>query len=122
MVCVREPDALDRALRRSEVELRTGDELAFAEANMRFHLALVNAAGNPVLSGLMRTISARMTWLFYLTAARDHETACREHAAIVEAVVDECLQVVVADREFVARHFTLRSSRARPVSSIDRNL
>lgn len=79
-------DALDRALRRSEVELRTGDELAFAEANMRFHLALVNAAGNPVLSGLMRTISARMTWLFYLTAARDHETACREHAAIVEAV------------------------------------
>lgn len=79
-------EALDRALRRSEVELRAGDELAFAEANVRFHLALVAAAGNPVLNGLMRTVSARMTWLFYLTQARDHETACREHAAIVEAV------------------------------------
>ena len=40
----------------------------------------------------------------------------------IEAIVDEGLQVVLADRKFVARHFTLRSSVARPVSRIDRSL
>ncbi|WP_313555573.1 GntR family transcriptional regulator [Miniimonas arenae] len=77
---------LEVALTRSMTELRAGDELGFAEANVRFHVALVQAAGNPLLDGLMRTISARMTWLFFLTSNRDHDTQCREHAAIVEAV------------------------------------
>lgn len=78
--------ALEDALARSVDEMRAGDELGFAEANVRFHQALVRAAGNPLVDGLMRTVSARMAWLFYLTAHRDHDVACREHAAIVTAV------------------------------------
>lgn len=78
--------ALEDALRRSESEMMAGDELGFAEANVRFHVALVAAAGNPLLDGLMRAIAARMTWLFYLTAHRDHDVACREHNQIVEAI------------------------------------
>lgn len=77
---------LEEALARSVVELEARDELGFAEANVRFHQALVGAAGNPLIDGLMRTVSARMVWLFYLTAHRDHEEACREHAAIVSAI------------------------------------
>lgn len=77
---------LDEALERSETEMTAGDELGFADANVRFHRALVAAAGNPLVDALMRTISGRMAWLFYLTAQRDHEVACREHRAIVDAV------------------------------------
>lgn len=78
--------ALQEALSRSLVEVRSGDALANAEANVQFHQALVAAAGNPLLDGLMRTVSARMVWLFYLTAHRDNDVACREHTAIVEAI------------------------------------
>ncbi len=78
--------ALGEALENSINEMRAGDELGFAESNATFHVALVTAAGNPLLDGLMRSISSRMTWLFYLTASRDHEIACREHGAIVSAI------------------------------------
>jgi DNA-binding GntR family transcriptional regulator len=77
---------LQEALERSTTELQSGDDLGFAEANVRFHQALVAAAGNPLLDGLMRTVSARMVWLFYLTSHRDHGVACREHSAIVAAI------------------------------------
>ncbi|MCC2323039.1 GntR family transcriptional regulator [Cellulomonas xiejunii] len=77
---------LQRSLERSIDEMRAGDELGIAEANVRFHQALVAAAGNQLMDGLMRRISARMSWLFFLTAHRDHDVACSEHSAIVGAV------------------------------------
>lgn len=46
----------------------------------------------------------------------------RRASGTIEAIVDERLQIVLADGKFVARHFTLRSSVARPVSRIDRSL
>lgn len=80
------PASLEAALERSETEMVSGDGLAFAEANVHFHQALVAMAGNPLTDRLMASISGRMVWLFHLTSQRDDEVACREHRAIVEAV------------------------------------
>lgn len=80
---------LDRAeavLESSELEMSRGDELGFADANAHFHTALVEASGNPLLATLMGHLTSRLTWLFILSAHRDHETACREHREILQAV------------------------------------
>lgn len=77
---------LEEALERSEQEMVAGDDLAFAEANVRFHQALLATAGNPLMDDLMSSIAGRMVWLFHLTNQRDHEIACREHRSIVDAV------------------------------------
>lgn len=74
------------ALERSEHEMVSGDDLAFAEANVRFHQALLTQADNPLMDQLMSAIAGRMVWLFHLTSQRDHEVACREHRSIVDAV------------------------------------
>ncbi|GFZ76903.1 GntR family transcriptional regulator [Nesterenkonia alkaliphila] len=79
-------EALEVALERSEEQMRSGDDLAFAEANVRFHQALVAQAGNPLTDRLMASIAGQMVWLFHLTSQRDHEVACRAHRSIVEAV------------------------------------
>jgi DNA-binding GntR family transcriptional regulator len=77
---------IESVLDSSETEMRRGDELGFADANAQFHCALVDASGNPLMTSLMSGLTSRMTWLFLLTAQRDHRTACREHRAIVDAV------------------------------------
>lgn len=107
--------ALEEALTRSVVEMEAGDELGFAEANVRFHQALVAAAGNPLMDGLMRTVSARMAWLFYLTAHRDHEVACREHSSIVSAIKQgnpRLAETLVYAHIEVGREPSLESMRA----------
>ncbi|WP_168217840.1 GntR family transcriptional regulator [Occultella kanbiaonis] len=79
-------DRMDLVLQESETEMSRGDDLGFAEANVTFHMALVAASGNSLMTSLMRSISSRMAWLFMLTAQRDHETACREHRELLAAV------------------------------------
>ncbi|GAB3841697.1 GntR family transcriptional regulator [Nesterenkonia populi] len=78
---------LKEALSSSEQEMRAGDDLTFAEANVRFHQELLRAAGNPMMDRLMGSIAGRMVWLFHLTSQRDHQVACKEHRSIVEAVL-----------------------------------
>jgi DNA-binding GntR family transcriptional regulator len=79
-------DRVEDALLASEEQTRRSNELGFADANVAFHTTLVEASGNPILTSLMGGLTSRMTWLFLLTAQRDHATACREHRAIVAAV------------------------------------
>lgn len=79
-------DFLDEAMRRSDAVMQSGDELTFAESNADFHGSMVTMAGNDLMDSLMRAVTGRMAWLFYLTARRDAATACREHHAIVEAI------------------------------------
>ncbi|SEE18984.1 GntR family transcriptional regulator [Ruania alba] len=77
---------LEDALRSSEIQMRRRDELGFAQANASFHAALVEASRNPLMTKLMGSLTSRMTWLFLLTSQRDHQTACREHHELIEAI------------------------------------
>ncbi len=78
--------ALGAALTTSEDELAAGDPLRFAEASAAFHEAIVAVTGNELMLALMRAISGRIAWLFYLTSQRDAATACSEHHELVEAI------------------------------------
>ncbi|WES63111.1 GntR family transcriptional regulator [Microbacter sp. GSS18] len=80
-------EALLKVQSESELELAAGDELGMATANTRYHQALVDAAGNELLSGLMRATSGRMSWLFYLTRQRDQSVACEEHREITSVIM-----------------------------------
>lgn len=79
-------DELERIQAESELELAAGDELGVADANTRYHQALVDTAENALLSGLMRATSGRMSWLFYLTRQRDSSIACAEHREITATI------------------------------------
>jgi len=79
-------DDLERVQTESELELAAGDELGMADANTRYHQALVDTAENALMSGLMRAASGRMSWLFYLTRQRDSSVACAEHREITDVI------------------------------------
>ncbi|MDG4865262.1 FCD domain-containing protein, partial [Streptomyces sp. T-3] len=57
-----------------------------AAANAGFHADIVELAGNPLLTGMMRPLEARMHWLFRLTAQRDPAQQCTEHEQLYEAI------------------------------------
>lgn len=63
-----------------------GDELGAAEANADFHLALVEATGNPLLLATASMLDIRMRWLFHLTQERDARAQCEEHDRLLRAI------------------------------------
>lgn len=62
------------------------DDPAVAAANSGFHRVLVEVAANPLLSGLMRPLEARVQWLFHLTRERDLVQQCDEHQELYDAI------------------------------------
>ncbi|MEV0334148.1 GntR family transcriptional regulator [Nocardia sp. NPDC050717] len=77
---------LRAALREAQAATDSRDPLRIAETNARLHGAIVELSGNSLLSQLMRTILARMAWLFFLTAERDTEEQRDEHRHLIEAI------------------------------------
>nr|WP_274535232.1 GntR family transcriptional regulator [Pseudofrankia asymbiotica] len=77
---------LEAILVKAQQHLVEGEALELAETNSAVHVALVAAAGNALLNELMRVISGRLAWVFYLTAARDLYTQVHEHHAITDAI------------------------------------
>lgn len=75
--------ALRSTLDASEDAVRGGDALRIATSSSDFHQAIVDLAGNPLLSNLMRAVSGRVTWLFYLTSQLDVQVACHEHRELL---------------------------------------
>ncbi|RJS47999.1 GntR family transcriptional regulator [Nocardioides cavernaquae] len=63
-----------------------GDELGAAEANADFHMALVEATGNPLLISTAEMLDVRMRWLFHLTRQRNALSQCQEHDQILRAI------------------------------------
>ena len=62
---------LSAALEHIGADATGGDRYAVAQARSGFHDAIVELTGNALMATLMRPISNRMTWLFYLTAEPD---------------------------------------------------
>lgn len=74
------------ALREAQAATDSRDPLRIAETNARLHGAIVELSGNSLLTQLMRTILARMAWLFFLTAERNTEEQRDEHRHLIEAI------------------------------------
>jgi DNA-binding GntR family transcriptional regulator len=77
---------LAAVLHSSEEVVRTGEDLRIAESSTLFHLRVVDLTGNGLMMSLMRTVSHRMSWLFYLTSQRDAQKACDEHHELFDAI------------------------------------
>lgn len=75
------------ALRDSETAIAKQDRLRIAETNAELHGAIVELAGNSLLSQLMRAILARMTWLFVVTSQRaTGGQQFDEHRHLIDAI------------------------------------
>lgn len=79
-------EKLQDVLDLSESAIKTGDPLRIATTSADFHQAVVDMADNALLSNLMRAVSGRVTWLFYLTSKLDADLACLEHHELVEGI------------------------------------
>lgn len=78
--------ALTAAITVSEEALATRDDLAIARASVAVHEAVVHLSGNATMVSMMGAVSARVLWLFRLTAGRDQRQACAEHHDLADAV------------------------------------
>lgn len=79
-------EELEQLVRQSEEVLAMGNDLEVAECSVEFHERLVEFTGNELLISLSRSLSQRMTWLFFLTKRRDSHVACREHWQLLSAI------------------------------------
>lgn len=74
------------AIEAAESHSAAGEDIDVALGNADVHVAFAAAAGNPLFDELMRVLSGRLAWLFYLTSSRDIAGQHHEHHAIVEAI------------------------------------
>ncbi|MEV6656627.1 GntR family transcriptional regulator [Nocardia fluminea] len=77
---------LRAALREARAATDSRDPLRIAETNAKLHGAIVELSGNSLLTQLMRTILARMAWLFFLTTERNTEEQRDEHQHLIDAI------------------------------------
>jgi DNA-binding GntR family transcriptional regulator len=80
------PEPLDRALADSRELVREGDPYKVAQASTEYHEAIVEVAGNQLMKNIMRSITGRMVWLFYLTSQLAADIALEEHAQLSDAI------------------------------------
>ena len=79
-------DALTDALLLSQRVVGEGDPFAIAQASTWFHEAIVDLSGNELMKSLMRSVTGRMLWLFYLTSQLDVQDAFEDHVNLRDAI------------------------------------
>lgn len=79
-------EPLDAALRLAQEVVHEGDPYRIAEASTRYHEAIVQLAGNDLMVTLMRSVSERALWLFYLTSQLDADEAFNDHVHLTDAI------------------------------------
>jgi DNA-binding GntR family transcriptional regulator len=75
------------AIEDSHVALRQHDALEIARTSTVIHERIVELAGNELLTTLMKAVSGRVNWLFYLTSQRDPDLACQEHHELHDVIL-----------------------------------
>jgi DNA-binding GntR family transcriptional regulator len=65
---------------------RSGDPVAAAEANSRFHRAVAEASGNAVLADLNEQLAKRIRWYFATVAKARARHSAEEHAELLRAI------------------------------------
>jgi DNA-binding GntR family transcriptional regulator len=107
-------DRLRQALEDAHTAVAGRDRLAIAEAHALFHGRIVELADSTLIVSLMRTVLARMTWLFYLTGL-DVDPAAQSHEH------DELVDVIISGNERLAENlaFThIEKGRVPTLSSV----
>jgi DNA-binding GntR family transcriptional regulator len=80
------PAPLRAALERSRQGVATDDAYVIAQNSTLFHEVIVELTGNELMRSLMRSVSGRMMWLFYLTSRLDPLDALAGHEELLEAI------------------------------------
>jgi DNA-binding GntR family transcriptional regulator len=79
-------DALDHALDEAQWTVTGGDPYAIARTSTAFHEAVIETSSNELMVNLMRTISGRITWLFFLTSGLPADEAFHDHVLLRDAI------------------------------------
>ncbi|MFC5834430.1 GntR family transcriptional regulator [Nonomuraea insulae] len=98
-------DHLDRAG-------RAGEHEEISAANTAFHEAVVEMAGNPVLTSLLEPLTGRLRWL--ISNSHEHERQAQEHGALLDALADRDTERAAA---LALAH--IRVSRAHALAAYD---
>jgi DNA-binding GntR family transcriptional regulator len=77
---------LDDALRRAHVGLDSGDDYRIAQESVWFHEVIVDMTDNALMRSIMRSVSGRMMWLFFMTSSLDQADAYSGHEEIADAI------------------------------------
>jgi DNA-binding GntR family transcriptional regulator len=77
---------LTDALARSREVVEGGDLYEIAQASTSLHEVIVDLSDNDLMKSLMRSVSGRMLWLFYLTSQLDAEDAYEDHVRLRDAI------------------------------------
>jgi len=78
--------ALSDALQRSRKGVLSGDTYRVAQDSTHFHEVIVELADNTLMRSVMRSLSGRMMWLFFLTSELDPVDALHGHQELLEAI------------------------------------
>lgn len=104
------------ALTAARTAMDAGDDRAVADANARFHEAVVTLSGNPLLQSLMQPLAARLRWLFHLAYTEDVTVQlCEEHEEILSAIATGD-----ADRACTLAHRHVRATREPTLAMVAR--
>ncbi|MCR8724627.1 FadR/GntR family transcriptional regulator [Frigidibacter sp. ROC022] len=131
-----EPEAASMAAKRSTKELlqplrdsvakivaSDGDLVLFHEGDMQFHLALLNASGNPFFAGLGRAAQTYLDTSFSLQEAGVDRAAIRKeiemHQRLLEAIENgdadgarrECRRIILSGKEDLESEIGQESGR-----------
>lgn len=102
----------DRLMEQARAATAAGDGKLAARLNMDFHQAVVDAAANPLLSTIFRSLSSRALQLFRIGQDVDAHGLHDEHLDLVDAIRDQD-----ADR---ARDLMLRHVASAQDGTLDR--
>lgn len=78
--------SIDEALAASQRVVATRDGYQIALASTHFHESIAETADNELMLKMMRTLSGRMVWLFYVTSDLDVDDAFHDHAVLRDAI------------------------------------
>jgi DNA-binding GntR family transcriptional regulator len=79
-------DSLYAALESSREGVKTRDNYRVSSDSTRFHETIVELTGNALMCSVMRSVSGRMMWLFYLTSELSPVDALAGHEELLEAI------------------------------------
>ncbi len=79
-------DPLLAALENSREGVITADAYRIAGDSTRFHEVIVELTGNALMRSVMRSVSGRMMWLFFMTSELDAVDALAGHEELLDAV------------------------------------
>lgn len=82
----RSAQPLRDVLERSRDGVRTRDAYRIAADSTEFHEVVVDLTANTLMRSVMRSVTGRMMWLFYLTSDLDADDALDGHEELLSAI------------------------------------